>query len=189
MKILMKLAILLLIVSSNVLRADNAKERSIIYLKNGNQVGAPNNDDQAGVPNNYNPIKSPNGVIQIGSSSQWLGQETIEVAPSFERPPYPSVRVITEDELNGTDTITMKINELLVIPLYYRFTFYPLGHTLKCNLNDSSVVQAQVVGNTYVNSNTLYFNFVCIGLKPGQADLWINNGILYSNKLSFKVIE
>ena len=101
-----------------------------------------------------------------------------------------NMRAVTRGEFDGTDPITVKVNEQLIIPMHYH----------RCNLSnnisiffgavDTSIMNVLPAGvNWSDNGMSLDLNLVCIGMQVGQTTVRFGEGNDVLKELNIQIVE
>ncbi|MBM3857488.1 MAG: hypothetical protein FJ390_05945 [Verrucomicrobia bacterium] len=133
-------------------------------------------------------------LVIAGSNFVWAddggGQsQSVQLVPSSQEA-SPSMRVITEREIDGTDPITITVNQSLIVPLHYNPFDIENG---QCSLffgpDDQSLMSVTAAGVTPSAGGCLDLNLICTGLKPGQVTLMVGYAGEIKKSLSIQVVE
>lgn len=133
-------------------------------------------------------------LVFVGSNFVWADDggrqsELVKLAP-YSEDVFSSTRVITEREFEGTDPISISINQTLVIPIYYHPSVISNnGYSLFFGPDNSSLMSVITAGITPSDGGCLNLNLLCTGLKAGPVTIVFGEAGQIKKSFSIQVTE
>jgi hypothetical protein len=102
----------------------------------------------------------------------------------------PAMRVITQEELEGTDPIIIKLNKSLIIPIHYQRTTLENQISFFFGPDDPSIMTMTPNGVTWSdNGSILDMNLICTGMKEGQTPVNIGENGTVLKTFTIHVVQ
>ena len=102
----------------------------------------------------------------------------------------PSMRVITEEEFEGADPITIKLNQSLIIPCHYQRNILSNEISVFFGPDDRSMLNVNPDGVTWSNNGgVLDVNLICTGIKLGQTTVRFGEAGKTIKEFTIQVVE
>lgn len=100
------------------------------------------------------------------------------------------IKVITQNQFEGIDPISIKVNQQLIIPLHYKPSILSNDPIPFCSFpNNEGCMKVTCAGATVSNTGAIDVNIICTALKPGEATLTLGQPGTSQKTISIEITE